>query len=352
MHDQEPFDLTSLNTYREWCKHITNSPQHFDAVTDIENCLHKLQTCSWPIICHSEKNSDDIGVLQQSGFLNCHYFYHGMVSRDWFRHWKYHPEARIKSLYQYRFLLYARDTTGSRTYRKTLLRLLHPWRNHVLCHDWTDRHPAVSSDYSAKICVKDAVLSAIHIVAETVFETSKIHLTEKIFKSMVMRQPFLLLAGAGALEYLRGYGFRTFDTVWDESYDQDRDADSRMAKVVAIIEKIMTYSDREFQDLVRQCDHIVEHNHRHFFSTDFENIMLQELGTNMQECLDQQHRLKVADPGGSLFHTLGNYHRRNVFIHPKIIQRTKNVVNFLREHRPQQFECIQSRYRWVSDYAG
>ena len=42
--------------------------------------------------------------------------------------------------------------------------------------------------------------------------------TEKILKPIQQYHPFILL-GMYGLQNLRNLGFKTFDSVWDESYD-------------------------------------------------------------------------------------------------------------------------------------
>jgi pimeloyl-ACP methyl ester carboxylesterase len=68
-------------------------------------------------------------------------------------------------------------------------------------------------------------------VAETVFN-QKVHLTEKIFKPIVMLQPFIVFAGPGSLKYLQSYGFQTFSAIWDESYDEEVDSSTRLEKII------------------------------------------------------------------------------------------------------------------------
>ncbi len=69
-----------------------------------------------------------------------------------------------------------------------------------------------------------------NVVTETVFYDEKLHLTEKIFKPIVTKRPFILVAAAGNLAYLKSYGFKTFDRWIDESYDNETDHDVRIQK--------------------------------------------------------------------------------------------------------------------------
>ena len=73
-----------------------------------------------------------------------------------------------------------------------------------------------------------------------------------------MRQPFIVFAAPRMLEYLRSYGFKTFDTVWDESYDQETDHDSRKLKILKLINDLSLMSDFEFSKIVNRCQEIVD----------------------------------------------------------------------------------------------
>ena len=44
-------------------------------------------------------------------------------------------------------------------------------------------------------------------------------LTEKTIKSLIVGQPFVICASANHLKHLRKLGFRTYDSLWDEGYD-------------------------------------------------------------------------------------------------------------------------------------
>jgi hypothetical protein len=74
-----------------------------------------------------------------------------------------------------------------------------------------------------------------NIVTETVFYDNKLHLTEKIFKPIVLKRPFVLVGAPGNLQYLKEYGFQTFDKWINEDYDNEIDPDIRIKKIVARI---------------------------------------------------------------------------------------------------------------------
>lgn len=59
----------------------------------------------------------------------------------------------------------------------------------------------------------------LEIVNEYNCSDKKTFLSEKISRSIVLRNPFVLLGDRGSLLTLQRHGFRTFSNVWDESYD-------------------------------------------------------------------------------------------------------------------------------------
>ena len=129
--------------------------------------------------------------------------------------------------------------------------------------------------------------SYISIVTETQFykqlvvERPGIHLhtpssvrgvfpSEKIYKPIGMRHPFIVVTGPGFLQALRDRGYRTFSPMINETYDTIDDDEERMLAIVDEIERIGKWSDTEWQDFTNYAKDIVEHNAQHLYSlTDF-----------------------------------------------------------------------------------
>ena len=145
---------------------------------------------------------------------------------------------------------------------------------------------------SATIDLVNCRNSFVHVVTETEFFKDKLHLTEKVFKPIVAGQPFLLLAGAGNLAYLRSYGFRTFGDYWDESYDAETDPGKRVGDVVDILEKLAGMSYAEQVSMRKDMQHIIEHNFNHLFTT-LRPIVVDEFLNNTRAALDQ-HDIKYS----------------------------------------------------------
>jgi hypothetical protein len=118
-----------------------------------------------------------------------------------------------------------------------------------------------------------------HIVTETVFYYNKLHLTEKIFKPIVSKQPFMLLAAPGNLAYLKSYGFKTFDSIIDESYDSIQDNDLRTEAVVRQLHWYCNLTPDEKTDIIQQLEPIIDYNFHHFYG-EFRHIITRELLDN------------------------------------------------------------------------
>lgn len=91
-------------------------------------------------------------------------------------------------------------------------------------------------------------------------------LTEKAFKPMAFRHPFLLQACPGTLEYIKSLGFVTFDNIFDESYDQVQDLESRTKSMLANLQRIDPGQVYDRETLER-----IEHNHARFWDHDLVN---------------------------------------------------------------------------------
>jgi FkbM family methyltransferase len=105
--------------------------------------------------------------------------------------------------------------------------------------------------------------SFINIIAETYFYTSTadiLHLTEKTFKPMLYKQPFIMLGAPGMLKKLRELGFKTFHDVWDESYDDTPDHTERFYKILDLCKKISEWPQLRKVLAMQKCKSIVEHN--------------------------------------------------------------------------------------------
>ena len=104
--------------------------------------------------------------------------------------------------------------------------------------------------------------SLISVVTETNFENNDIFNTEKIFKPMVHRHPFILVGPYKTLQKLREFGYKTFSEFWDESYDNIEDPNERLLKIVELCKFINNWSDQEKKKFFYKSMIITNHNHK------------------------------------------------------------------------------------------
>ena len=138
------------------------------------------------------------------------------------------------------------------------------------------------------------------LVSETLCVENKKHLTEKIFKPIVAGKPFILAAGYKNLEYLRSYGFNTFDSLWDESYDTVVHPKSRLYRIFRMMKKInLNMLSRyepgtekyhqelnEFNQKLEMFEHahdIAAQNRKYFWSDQFYNRLINEAIDNLEQ---------------------------------------------------------------------
>lgn len=354
LHDQEPFSfLDAAHTYRQYLLTTTNNLSchaNIHSLSPAQLLTFCFLSGLQPIFCHSELHSSDIKDLEeQCGAIECYYWYHAMIARDWFRHWHHHPETLPKNRAHapYRFMFYAKGLDGSRAYRREFIARMSD-NKQVLYQSGQDRD--ISSDHSAKIDPEHANLAAMHVVLETVFETSKIHLTEKVFKPMVMSQPFFILSGPGALGYLKDYGFQTFSDFWDESYDQIQDPCKRMALVEMEIQKITDMDHSQFSALYQSMLPVIEHNRRHFFSQDFQDYCIKEMQCNFSAALDLQWCNRFRYPGGTLAKLLSDVAEHDRFFEPYWPNELANFLNS--KYLSVSQDLILQTYPVLSKYLG
>jgi hypothetical protein len=119
--------------------------------------------------------------------------------------------------------------------------------------------------------------SLVYVPTETLYFGRRTHLTEKTFKAIALEMPFVLVAPAGSLSYLREYGFQTFDGIFDESYDTETDDIRRFEKVTQLLKDLNNLSVAERQQIHQACLPIVEHNYNHFYRGGFADILWTEL---------------------------------------------------------------------------
>jgi hypothetical protein len=288
------------------------------------------------VLVTTEKNSEPLNdILKKYNWKSVYYFHHAFAAADWYRGYQFnegliHPTKRKINK---KYITFNRITGNSRVYRSFLIAELSkndllkyghvsysdvcPVHGHYHSNipDSTTKHGVpidyanqsknyldqiqyplrIDEKHSVNIPngsqtigpIEELMESFLHIVTETCFWETKDHLTEKIFKPIVARQPFVLLGCANNLKYLKSYGFKTFDSWWDESYDQIENPIERLQAVVKIINEICSMTTDELESMLRGMQYVLDYNYNWFYSKEFLDVVWNELTFNLQDVVLQ-----------------------------------------------------------------
>jgi hypothetical protein len=289
-YDQEPLDLEY------------NRPV-FDAIVNGHQKPYVL-------ISTERDSTEGEKICKEFPFIHINYFFHIFAAHDWFRGHQFLPgllapqDRKLKKTY----ISFNRLTSNKRIYRSLLINEL--YKNNLLndgyvsySHHCPDdgafddnlrkgvpeyqfdptyieqaisnihKIPELRIDFPGQDIPNQSMLlspmpqlmeSFVFLVTETCYFQSKTHLTEKIFKPIVLRMPFLLLGCAHNLAYLRSYGFNTFGDFWDESYDTIEDPVARLQAVTEILKDLSKMSADQQKEMLLAMEPILEHNYQLF----------------------------------------------------------------------------------------
>lgn len=323
-------DNLSQNEFVPWRKNQSHVLFHFDQEpiwTDnfrlYDDVLDTWGRKIARILANSEHSQIKKQICQARNFSDWYFFYHGFAALDWYRDAQYmEQEYQIKKTFlslnhvftkrEYRVALLARlidkDVVDkgavsfhakfsdiSAEFCNPQTQLSQPSRILIQRHmdkisslPWMLDHVPIDGNLSARFGHQEYKLwqsSFWHLVNETVFYESKLHLTEKVFKPIVAKRPFILVAAPGNLAYLRSYGFKTFDCWIDESYDSMQDPDHRLDAITNEIARISCMSENESRELYEDMRPTLEYNKHHFFGK-FREIIVSELVDNFEQCIN------------------------------------------------------------------
>jgi hypothetical protein len=266
------------------------------------------------LLLHSEKNSIEVDLYRADNFIPVYYWNHALIAKDWYR---YAEHVTQKKSVQKIFLIYNRAWSGTREYRLKFADLLieadlqncckmsisthdpdanihytqHEFlnRNFMLKHS-LEKHFSMSqaqSYLSAEFDLNDYESTDIEIILETVFDDQRWHLTEKSLRPIACGQPFILISTAGSLEYLKSYGFKTFDSIWNENYDKIKDPVERLNSIIRLMKEISCWPQAIREKKLQEAKYICDYNKKRFFSQQFSNLIISELKKNLEDGFQQ-----------------------------------------------------------------
>jgi hypothetical protein len=109
--------------------------------------------------------------------------------------------------------------------------------------------------------------SYFSIIYDTIFEETykfddylNVKFTDKVYRAIRMHHPFLYVGQYRALEKFKELGFKTFDSIIDESYDLIENPQKRLESIIKQVDYIMSKDKKELFYLVRSIEDILVHN--------------------------------------------------------------------------------------------
>ena len=91
-------------------------------------------------------------------------------------------------------------------------------------------------------------------------------ITEKIFRNVKYKKPFIVLGQQHLLASFRKLGYKTFHPLINESYDEVDSERERFVRVIGELERLRQMRDTKFNNLLQQCQPIIEHNYNNLIS--------------------------------------------------------------------------------------
>ena len=112
---------------------------------------------------------------------------------------------------------------------------------------------------------KEYFLGLIDIVTEGSNNMST-HFSEKSFKSLFYRKPFISIAGPYWYETLKKSGFELYDELFDYSFDIDENKNSRLKDILLQIKEINLLDYSDLVNIVKNIVPKIEHNYHHLYN--------------------------------------------------------------------------------------
>lgn len=115
----------------------------------------------------------------------------------------------------------------------------------------------------------------VYLITETVGDYPYPYFTEKTWKAIVSKVPFMIVGAPCSLSKLREFGFKTFDHWWSEDYDLLPTVSQRIESMILELKKFSGLPTSTLSQLREEMLPIINYNFNHlstFISNDLANI--------------------------------------------------------------------------------
>jgi hypothetical protein len=125
------------------------------------------------------------------------------------------------------------------------------------------KHPAITGEPNSDETIFEAGFlrkSLVYLITESVGNYPYPFFTEKTWKAMVSKMPFVLVGAQHSLKTLKDWGFRTFSDFWDEGYD---DLPNIYDRAECIVKNLVSLKNEDYVRMYQKILPTVEHNFNH-----------------------------------------------------------------------------------------
>ena len=103
--------------------------------------------------------------------------------------------------------------------------------------------------------------SYISVICETKFYEHEVTITEKTYKAIAYKHPFIILGPRHFLKHLRELGYQTFHPFINESYDDIYDPLQRFDAIISELNRLAALSESDLSIFQKNITEITNYNH-------------------------------------------------------------------------------------------
>lgn len=158
------------------------------------------------------------------------------------------------------------------------------WQTHHYHFESNYKNPLIEgspNEKSHRFNIPAVFKSFLYIALETTFDYPYPYMTEKTFRAIVQKRPFVIVGSPGSLKQLKQLGFKTFDNFWSEDYDSMENHTDRMNAVVDIVKQISSMSVDSLKELCYNMQSVIEYNFE-FYINEYSKLKLESLLQNLK----------------------------------------------------------------------
>lgn len=112
----------------------------------------------------------------------------------------------------------------------------------------------------------------VDIVCETFYSGDTFFVTEKFWRAVATKTPFIIQGPSNILKRLRQLGFQTFNRWWDEGYDEDPYY-YKLIEIKKTIAHVSQYSIEELNNIYNEMQPVLEHNYNRMMNLTYEELL-------------------------------------------------------------------------------